>query len=141
MAHHVYFYFPASTDLPEQDVEKMLSALSTGGHRAEAVGWHSSADWQGDNETNWVAVDLHEGGASAGLSVEVHIKDAISAGAWEAIAHLPGAPAEDDATGLCIVTMSGPTRWDLFETLQGYWKVDRRAVERDEVSGFEGMRP
>lgn len=137
MAHQVQYFYSASSDSPELDIEHMLSALALGGWQVEGSDWSSSADWEGFTDTNWVAVEVLEGGARAGLAVEVHIRDVTSAEAWADVSRLPGAPAESDATGLCIVTLSGETRRDLFEALQGYWKTDRGAVEFDEVSGFD----
>lgn len=77
-------------------------------------------------------------GQDTGISVEVHIRDVITGVAWGEVSGLDRAPREDGATGLSVVTLTGETQMDLFERLRDYWRVQREAVEYDEIDVSDG---
>ena len=138
MAHNVKFFFAASLDDPMREIEAMESALGQEGLAVEVRDRRSSADWPDVVGMNWVAGSMSAGGQDAGIAVEVHIRDVITGVAWGEVSGLERAPREERATGLCVVTLTGEAQMDLFERLRGYWRVQRGAVEFDEVDGFDG---
>lgn len=136
MSHMVRYLYPATVDDPVIDIDAMETALNGAGRNVNVRDRRSSADWPQAVGVNWVAGSVAADGKNVGIAVEVHVRDVSARDAWREVSELPNAPSEDGATCLCIVTLTGETRMDIFEDVQRYWTEQRGAAEWDEVSGF-----
>jgi len=129
MAHHLDYYFPAGDLLTENVLAGALTALRDDGFeyvelRAEYSGGGAAGGW------------LFVGGADTGLSLRCHVGDRYNDSQWAFLRELPGAPAEENASGSFEVVMSGDVDMEVFGVVRRFLKVDLGAAEYDEISGF-----
>lgn len=133
MAYDVQYYF----DLRGEDSMSLVSAalnyLRREGLNVAAEEPHRGAGWGRD----WTAAELLlQGGDHAGVLLEVHGGDDVSAEAWRRIAGVTGAPDPPAYPGLSIMTLSGDDAAGVFPVLRAFWMVERHAAEYDETDGF-----
>lgn len=136
MSHVVRYLYPAIVDDLVIDIDAMEAAMNRAGRNVTVRDRRSSADWPQAVWVNWLTGSVEVDGKSVGIAVEVHVRDVSTRDVWREISEMPSAPAENGATGLCVVTLAGEPRTGIFEDLQRYWKGQRGAAEWDEVSGF-----